>query len=156
MPKEANMLRPIFAATVNNVSFAMPTAALIQDHFFGKSNGVFSPDLPINPLHYFDYTRTTPNNTIVSSGTKLLVLKFNTTVELVMQDTSILGTESHPLHLHGFNFFVVGHGFGNYDATKDPSKFNLVDPIERNTVWVPLQEAGWLSDFVLIILVSYF
>ncbi|KAK7291775.1 hypothetical protein RIF29_07187 [Crotalaria pallida] len=51
-------------------------------------------------------------------------------------DTSILDAESHPLHLHGFNFFVVGQGFGNFDANKDPANFNLVDPVERNTVTV--------------------
>ncbi|KAF5778898.1 putative laccase [Helianthus annuus] len=70
-----------------------------------------------------------------------MVLPFNTSVELVLQDTSILGVESHPLHLHGFNFFVVGQGFGNYDPNKDPKNFNLVDPIERNTVGVPT--GGW-------------
>ncbi|KAF2303187.1 hypothetical protein GH714_014423 [Hevea brasiliensis] len=65
------------------------------------------------------------------------MLRFNTSVELVLQDASILGAESHPLHLHGYNFFVVGQCFGNYDPNKDPAKFNLVDPIERKTVGVP-------------------
>jgi laccase len=60
-----------------------------------------------------------------------------------MQDTSIIGAESHPLHLHGFNFFVVGQGFGNFDPKKDPVKFNLVDPAERNTVGVP--SGGWVA-----------
>ncbi|EAY98311.1 hypothetical protein OsI_20219 [Oryza sativa Indica Group] len=60
-----------------------------------------------------------------------------------MQDTSILGAESHPLHLHGFNFFVVGQGFGNFDPINDPAKFNLYDPVERNTVGVPA--GGWVA-----------
>ncbi|WMV52270.1 hypothetical protein MTR67_045655 [Solanum verrucosum] len=64
-------------------------------------------------------------------------------VELIMQDTSILGVESHPLHLHGFNIFVVGQGFGNFDSNKDPAKFNLVDPVERNTIGV--QSGGWVA-----------
>ncbi|CAN1275367.1 LAC17 [Linum perenne] len=98
-----------FAASINNVSFALPTVALLN----------------------------------VSNGTKAVVLGFNTSVEIVMQDTSILGAESHPLHLHGFNFFVVGQGFGNYNASKDPAKFNLVDPVERNTVGVPA--GGWVA-----------
>ncbi|KAB1210701.1 Laccase-17 [Morella rubra] len=80
---------------------------------------------------------------MVSNGTKLLVLPFNTSVELVMQDTSILGAESHPLHLHGFNFFVVGQGFGNFDQNKDPANFNLVDPVERNTMGIP--SGGWVA-----------
>lgn len=132
-----------FSASVNNISFVLPTTALLQAHFFGQSKGVYHPDFPITPLIPFNYTGTPPNNTLVSNGTKVVVLPFNTSVELVMQDTSILGAESHPLHLHGFNFFVVGQGFGNYDPNKDPANFNLVDPIERNTVGVP--SGGWVA-----------
>jgi len=132
-----------FAASINNVSFALPSIALLQAHFFGKSNGVYTTDFPTQPLVQFNYTGTPPNNTHVSNGTRAVVLRFNTSVELVLQDTSILGAESHPLHLHGFNFFVVGQGFGNYDPNKDPAKFNLVDPVERNTAGVPA--GGWLA-----------
>ncbi|KAI9403310.1 hypothetical protein POPTR_001G401100v4 [Populus trichocarpa] len=132
-----------FAASVNNVSFVMPTKALLEAHHFGQSKGVYSPNFPISPLIPFDYTGTPQNNTMVSHGTKLVMLPFNTSVELIMQDTSILGAESHPLHLHGFNFFVVGQGFGNFDPKKDPANFNLVDPVERNTVGVP--SGGWVA-----------
>ncbi|KAJ6302095.1 hypothetical protein OIU77_016232 [Salix suchowensis] len=123
-----------FAASVNNMSFSMPTTALLQAHFFGKSNGVYSPDFPITPTSPFNYTGNPPNNTMVSNGTRLVVLPFN---------TSILGAESHPLHLHGYNFFVVGQGFRNFDPNKDPAKFNLVDLVERNTVGVP--SGGWAA-----------
>ncbi|KAH7560939.1 hypothetical protein JRO89_XS10G0143300 [Xanthoceras sorbifolium] len=133
----------MFQASVNNISFVMPTTALLQSHYSGKSNGVYSPYFPIYPKIQFNYTGTPPNNTMVSNGTKLVVLPFNSSVELIMQDTSILGAESHPLHLHGFNFFVVGQGFGNFDPNKDPAKFNLVDPVERNTVGVP--SGGWVA-----------
>ncbi|KAK6140258.1 hypothetical protein DH2020_026056 [Rehmannia glutinosa] len=132
-----------FAAAVNNVSFALPTTALLQAYFFKNSNGIYTTDFPSNPTNPFNYTGTPPNNTQVSNGTRLVVLPFNTSVELVLQDTSILGAESHPLHLHGFNFFVVGEGFGNYDPNKDPTKFNLVDPVERNTIGVP--SGGWVA-----------
>ncbi|KDP35652.1 hypothetical protein JCGZ_09090 [Jatropha curcas] len=132
-----------FAASVNNVSFVLPSTALLQSYFFGMSNGVLTADFPQNPPVPFNYTGTPPNNTNVSNGTRTLVLRFNTSVELVMQDTSILGAESHPFHLHGFNFFVVGQGFGNYDPNKDPASFNLVDPVERNTVGVPA--GGWIA-----------
>jgi laccase len=133
----------MFSASVNNISFVLPSTALLQAHFSGQSNGVYSPDFPISPIFPFNYTGTPPNNTMVSNGTKLVVLPFNTSVELVMQDTSILGAESHPLHLHGFNFFVVGQGFGNFDPNNDPAKFNLVDPVERNTVGIP--SGGWVA-----------
>ncbi|PIA54704.1 hypothetical protein AQUCO_00900935v1 [Aquilegia coerulea] len=97
----------MFAASINNISFALPTKALLQAHFPGQSNGVYAPNFPSKPTIPFNYTGTPPNNTCA---------------------------ESHPLHLHGFNFFVIGQGFSNYDPTKDPTKFNLIDPLERNTI----------------------
>ncbi|KAL3718362.1 hypothetical protein ACJRO7_003490 [Eucalyptus globulus] len=133
----------MFNAAINNVSFTMPTTALLQAHYTGQSNRVYSPDFPSYPKSIFNFTGTSPNNTNVGNGTKLVVLPFNSSVELIMQDTSILGAESHPLHLHGFNFFVVGQGFGNFDPNNDPGKFNLVDPVERNTVGVP--SGGWVA-----------
>lgn len=132
-----------FAASVNNVSFVLPTTAMLQAHFFKNSSGVYTTDFPTNPPNPFNYTGTPPNNTLVSNATRLVALPFNASVELVLQDTSILGAESHPLHLHGFNFFIVGEGFGNYDPNNDPAKFNLVDPVERNTVGVP--SGGWVA-----------
>ncbi|CAA0830516.1 Laccase-17 [Striga hermonthica] len=137
-----------FAASVNNVSFALPTTALLQTYYKkSKSNGIpssiYTVDFPTQPSSPFNYTGPPPENTSVENGTRLAALAFNTSVELVLQDTSILGAESHPLHLHGFNFFVVGQGFGNYDPRVDPTGFNLVDPVERNTVGVP--SGGWVA-----------
>ncbi|TXG58637.1 hypothetical protein EZV62_016466 [Acer yangbiense] len=133
-----------FSATVNNISFILPSTALLQAHFFGQSNGVYTTDFPVTPSIKFNYTGFPSNKTVtVMNGTKVVVLPFNASVELVLQDTSILGAESHPLHLHGFNFFVVGQGFGNYDPNKDPKNFNLVDPVERNTVGVI--SGGWVA-----------
>ncbi|XP_015896886.2 laccase-17-like [Ziziphus jujuba] len=130
-------------ASINNVSFVQPNIALLQAHFLKRSKGVFTTDFPTNPPFKFNYTGTPPNNTLVSNGTKVAALPFNATVELVLQDTSIIGAESHPLHLHGFNFFVVGMGFGNFDPKQDPTKYNLFDPAERNTIGVP--SGGWVA-----------
>lgn len=47
------------------------------------------------------------------------------------------------LFTHGFNIFVVSQGFGNFDPKKDPSRFNLVDPIDRNLVCEP--SGGWVA-----------
>ncbi|KAK8549433.1 hypothetical protein V6N13_027186 [Hibiscus sabdariffa] len=125
-----------------NVSFIMPTEALLQAHYYGI-NGVFTDDFPGKPLMPFDYTCTPPSNLQTNIGTKVYRLAYNSTVQLVIQGNIIIAPESHPTHLHGSNFFVVGRGVGNFDPEKDPSKFNLVDPIERNTVSVPT--AGWAA-----------
>ncbi|KAJ3703319.1 hypothetical protein LUZ61_007024 [Rhynchospora tenuis] len=145
-PKNATCQGPNgtkFAASINNVSYVAPSIALLQAHYYRLLKGVFTVDFPGAPLIPFNYTGIPPNNTFVSHGTKVIKLRFNTSVEIVMQDTSIQGIESHPLHLHGYNFFVVGQGFGNYNPNKDPARFNLIDPNERNTVSVP--SGGWVA-----------
>ncbi|XP_052154624.1 putative laccase-11 isoform X2 [Oryza glaberrima] len=132
-----------FAASMNNVSFVMPRTSLLQAHYQRRYNGVLAANFPAAPRTPFNYTGTPPNNTFVTHGTRVVPLSFNTTVEVVLQDTSILGAESHPLHLHGYDFYVVGTGFGNYDASNDTAKYNLIDPVQRNTISVPT--AGWVA-----------
>ncbi|KAL1538943.1 Laccase-17 [Salvia divinorum] len=133
-----------FAASVSNISFVQPTTALLQAHFTGRSGGVYAADFPYNPLRWFNYTGKPPNNTMVGSGTKLMVLPFNTSVEVVMQDTSILGAESHPLHLHGYNFFVVGQGFGNYTPLTTLNGL-IWSTRSSGTVPVSVPPGGWVA-----------
>jgi laccase len=46
---------------------------------------------------------------------------------------SILMFEMHPFHLHGYNFFVVGRGYGNYDLDSSLVTFDVINPPFRNT-----------------------
>ncbi|XP_058109267.1 laccase-4-like [Magnolia sinica] len=129
-------------AAMNNVSFVMPTTAILQAHYFNIS-GVYTTDFPGNPLITFNYTGTLPTNLQTLNGTRVYKLAYNSTVQLVLQDTGFIAPENHPIHLHGFNFFGVGRGVGNFNATTDPANFNLVDPVERNTIGVP--SGGWTA-----------
>ncbi|XXG66392.1 hypothetical protein AAC387_Pa05g3881 [Persea americana] len=130
-------------ADINNVSFVMPTTALLQAHYFNLS-GVFTTDFPGNPPTAFNYTGTPlPTNLQTVTGTRLYRLAYNSTVQIVLQDTGFIAPENHPIHLHGFNFFAVGRGMGNFNNNTDPANFNLVDPVERNTVGVP--SGGWTA-----------
>ncbi|XP_062172486.1 laccase-4-like [Alnus glutinosa] len=129
-------------ADINNVTFVMPTTSLLQAHFFNIS-GVFTDDFPGNPPIKYNYTGTQPANFQTTTGTRLYRLAYNSTVQLVLQDTGMITPENHPVHLHGFNFFEVGRGLGNYNPKQDPKKFNLVDPVERNTIGVPT--GGWTA-----------
>ncbi|XP_057523131.1 laccase-22-like [Amaranthus tricolor] len=129
--------------TLNNITFVMPTIGLLQAHYY-KINGVFTDDFPANPITTFNYTVANFTGGLGTlNGTKVYSLPYNSSVQVVLQDTSIIAPESHPVHLHGTNFFVVGMGIGNYDANKDPMNFNLVDPVERNTIDVPT--GGWTA-----------
>ncbi|MBA0851154.1 hypothetical protein Goshw_014348 [Gossypium schwendimanii] len=129
-------------ASINNVTFVMPKISLLQAHFFNIS-GVFTSDFPGNPPAPFNYTSTQVTNFATKQGTRLYRLAYNDTVQLVLQDTGMITPENHPLHLHGFNFFEVGRGLGNFNPKEDPKKFNLVDPVERNTIGVP--SGGWTA-----------
>ncbi|KAG1365866.1 laccase-22 [Cocos nucifera] len=127
---------------MNNVSFTMPTTAILQAHYF-NIGGVFTDDFPGKPPIAFNYTGSGPRNLGTMTGTRVCRLPFNSSVQVVLQDTGIIAPENHPLHLHGFNFFAVGRGLGNYNPMTSPSKFNLVDPVERNTIGVP--SGGWTA-----------
>ncbi|XP_057801280.1 laccase-4-like [Salvia miltiorrhiza] len=138
--KAANGSRVV--ASVNNITFVMPTTALLQAHFFNIT-GVYTTDFPGNPPTPFNYTGAPPQGLATTTATKVYRLPYNATVQVVLQDTGIIAAENHPVHLHGFNFFVVGKGLGNFNSKTDPKKFNLVDPVERNTVAVP--SGGWVA-----------
>ena len=62
----------------------------------------------------------------------------------VFQGANLMSASgTHPMHLHGHSFYVVGSGYGNYNNETDPKTFNLVDPVEVNTFGVP--KNGWLA-----------
>lgn len=127
---------------INNVSFVMPSTALLQAHYYNIS-GIFTDDFPANPLVPFNYTGNFTGGISTMNGTRLFRIAFNSTVQIVLQGTGIIAPESHPIHLHGFNFFAIAKGVGNFDLVNDPKKFNLVDPVERNTISVPT--GGWTA-----------
>lgn len=132
-----------FTASMNNVSFVLPTISLMQAYYQGIP-GVFTTDFPPVPPLQFNYTGNVPRGLWTPSrGTKLYKLKYGSRVQIVLQDTSIVTTEDHPMHLHGFHFFVVGSGFGNFNPATDPANFNLVDPPVRNTVGST--PGGWVA-----------
>ncbi|XP_051131720.1 laccase-3-like [Andrographis paniculata] len=131
-----------FAASMNNVSMVLPTKTSLLQAYYQNTPGVFTTDFPPVPPVVFDYTGNVSRGLWQPKfGTKLYKLKFGSNVQIVLQDTAIFSTEDHPIHLHGYHFFVVGQGFGNFNAKSDPSKFNLVDPPVRNTIDVPV--GGW-------------
>ncbi|XP_059627072.1 laccase-12-like [Cornus florida] len=133
-----------FTASMNNVSFVLPSSfSLLQAHQQGI-RGVFSADFPAAPPVKFDYTGNVSRSLWQpATGTKVYRLKYGSRVQLVLQGTSIFTAENHPIHLHGYDFYIVAEGFGNFNPQKDTAKFNLVDPPMRNTASVPVK--GWAA-----------
>ncbi|KAL5747091.1 hypothetical protein ACOSQ2_024388 [Xanthoceras sorbifolium] len=133
-----------FAASINNVSFVFPRINSLMQAYYQGQPGVFTTNFPPVPPVQFDYTGN------VSRGlwqpvkrTKLYKLKYGSTVQIVLQDTSIVTIENHPMHLHGYEFYVVGMGFGNFNPSRDTAKFNLINPPRRNTIGTP--PGGWVA-----------
>lgn len=134
----------VFAASINNITFVRPKVSILQAYYYGLEE-YFTQDFPDTPERIFDFVNDAPNNfpnnTQSLRDTRVTVLEYGSNVQLILQDTGTVGTENHPIHLHGFNFYVVGSGLGNYDPTT--AKFNLVDPPSRNTIGVPA--GGWAA-----------
>jgi len=135
------------SSSMNNESFVIPKGRGLSmlEAFFNNVSGVYTADFPNNPPVIFDFTNPNPNfNTnllFAPKSTKVKRLKFNSTVEIVFQSTSLVSAQNHPMHIHGFSFHILAQGFGNFNSTTDRAKFNLVNPQRRNTIAVPV--GGW-------------
>ncbi|KAK8542005.1 hypothetical protein V6N12_014616 [Hibiscus sabdariffa] len=144
-PANTSCTGPKLSASMNNESFVEPTSISLLQAFYQHVNGVYTTNFPAKPAVKFDYTNNSINNNLpklfAPKSTKVTQLKFNSTVEIIFQNTDILGPENHPMHLHGFDFYILAQGFGNYNPKTDRKKFNYIDPQIRNTVAVPV--GGW-------------
>ncbi|GMH30546.1 hypothetical protein Nepgr_032389 [Nepenthes gracilis] len=131
-----------FTASMNNVSFVLPSNWSLLQAYKAGIPGVFTTDFPAVPPVQFNYTGNVSRSLWQPvTATKLYRLKFGSRVQLVLQGTSIFTAENHPIHLHGYDFYILALGFGNFNPKTDAAKFNLVDPPLRNTVGVPVN--GW-------------
>ncbi|RWV92083.1 hypothetical protein GW17_00045580 [Ensete ventricosum] len=134
----------VLAASMNNVSFVKPNISLLQA-YYNNINGLYTDDFPGVPLKTYDFVNgapnNIPNNTQSLIGTKVKVLEYGSRVQLILQNTGTVTTENHPIHLHGYNFYVVGYGTGNYNPMS--AKLNLADPPYMNTIGVPV--GGWAA-----------
>ncbi len=107
-------------------------------------SNVFGNDFPSKPPYVFNFTGDVGNNTLYPSlGTKARLIKYGELVEIVYQGTNVGNAENHPMHLHGFSFYLVGTGYGNFNLTTSPKTYNLKDPPEVNTIGVP--KNGWAA-----------
>ncbi|CAN6454889.1 unnamed protein product [Victoria cruziana] len=133
-----------FVSSMNNISFANPKIDILEAYYWSLK-GIFTTDFPSFPPYLFNFTSDEYQDELMypESGTRAKVLNYNSSVELVFQATNLLKADNHPMHLHGFDFYVVGRGFGNFDPNKDPLNYNLVDPPLLNTVAVPY--LGWAA-----------
>ena len=134
----------IAAASMNNISFIRPSLSVLQAYYFNVP-GFYRTDFPRTPLKIFDFVNGAPNmipnNTAAMNATRVVELEYGAAVQLVLQDTGTVTTENHPMHLHGYSFYVIGFGQGNFNPAT--ATFNLIDPPYMNTIGVPV--GGWAA-----------
>lgn len=129
-------------ASISNITFVTPNVSLLQA-YLNNISGIYTTNFPNVPLFQYNYTGVNPADKAALPGTRVSVIPFNSSVQVVYQDSATLFFESHPIHLHGQSFYVVGTGNGTYNSTTDPANFNLVNPPARNTISVPF--GGWAA-----------
>ncbi|KAL1820367.1 hypothetical protein ACET3Z_015236 [Daucus carota] len=142
-----NEINGIRRWSVNNVSFNLPhTPYLIA---LKERLGHFDQTPPPDG---YDTTRydifKVQDNTNATSSNAIYRLKFDTVVDLILQNAQTMNknkndSETHPWHLHGHDFWVLGYGKGKFNKSSDPQNYNLVNPIMKNTV--PVHPFGWTA-----------
>eukprot|EP01018_Ginkgo_biloba_P029104 Gb_23947 [translate_table: standard] len=89
-----------YSASVNNQSFIHPKVAILQAAYYNIT-GVFSKDFPERPPYEFNYTDQPLLNMNPEFSTRVSVIPFNANVEIILQNTILMGFENHPIHIHG-------------------------------------------------------
>lgn len=132
----------IFAASVNNITFRKPSVSLLNA-YYNHLKGYYTTHFPDKPTKMYDFVNASPNNLGVNTqsviGTQVSVLEYGWSVQVIFQDTGTVSLENHPIHLHGFSFYLLGSGLGNFNSST--AILNLFDPPYRNTIGVPV--GGW-------------
>ncbi|KAD4888976.1 hypothetical protein R6Q59_034138 [Mikania micrantha] len=142
-----NKINGYFKWSINNVSFTLPhTPYLIalKQNLLHTFEQTAPPDI-INGYESYDINVVPPNVNATTSNS-LYRLKFNTTVDIILQNANTMtanNSETHPWHLHGHDFWVLGYGKGKFNRSEDPKSYNLVNPIMKNTV--PVHLYGWTA-----------
>ncbi|CAL9091432.1 unnamed protein product [Musa textilis] len=132
--------------SLNNVSFNMPhTPYLIA--LKENLRHVFDQRPAPETYDYRNYDiYSVPKNHNATTGTSIYRLDFNSTVDVILQNANMIDadkSETHPWHLHGHDFWVLGYGLGKFDPEVHPKGYNLVNPIMKNTV--ALHRYGWTA-----------
>ncbi|KMT02191.1 hypothetical protein BVRB_9g207060 [Beta vulgaris subsp. vulgaris] len=120
---------------INNVSLVFPPTPYLGSIKFGLKSGFDQTNPPENFPSSYDIM-SPPANPNTTTGSGVYRLRYNTTVDIILQNANALGanvSEIHPWHLHGHDFWVLGYGEGKF-TKDDEAKFNLKNPPLRNTV----------------------
>lgn len=131
---------------LNNVSFTLPHTPYLVAMKSGLLGAFDQAPPPETYAHQgYDIYGVQANQAAVISNA-LYRLQLGSVVDVVLQNANMLAankSETHPWHLHGHDFWVLGYGIGRFDPAVHPATYNLKDPILKNTVAV--HPYGWTA-----------
>ncbi|KAL0720064.1 hypothetical protein Bca4012_069388 [Brassica carinata] len=105
--------------SVNNVSYQHPTTPYLialKHNLTDAFEWRFTPPESYDSRNYDVFVVPSYANTTMSDG--IYRLKFNSTVDVILQNAntmSVNNSETHPWHLHGLDFWVLGYGEGKFN-----------------------------------------
>ncbi|KAE9614486.1 hypothetical protein Lal_00012267 [Lupinus albus] len=120
--------------SINNVSLTLPTTPYLGSIKF-KLNNTFDKNPPPEtfPSDYDIFNPPVNPNTNIGNG--VYMFQLGEVIDVILQNANQLsgnGSEIHPWHLHGHDFWVLGYGDGKFNEG-DEKKFNLTHAPLRNT-----------------------
>ncbi|EER98805.1 hypothetical protein BDA96_02G194300 [Sorghum bicolor] len=131
---------------LNNVSFTLPHTPYLVAMKSGLLGAFDQRPPPETYAHQGYDVYAPPPNPAATVSDGLYRLQFGSVVDVVLQNANMLAankSETHPWHLHGHDFWVLGYGIGRFDPAVHPASYNLKDPILKNTVAV--HPYGWTA-----------
>ncbi|KAF0901813.1 hypothetical protein E2562_006447 [Oryza meyeriana var. granulata] len=132
-----NLMDGHYKWSINNVSLSLPATPYLGAIHHGLQDSAFdaSGEPPDGFPEDYDVMRPPANNATTASD-RVFRLRHGSVVDVVLQNANMLKeevSETHPWHLHGHDFWVLGYGDGRYDAAKHAAALNTADPPLRNT-----------------------
>jgi FtsP/CotA-like multicopper oxidase with cupredoxin domain len=131
--------------TINGMSLHFPATPYLVSMKHGLTDA-YDQRPPLDTYDHMGHDISSPATTNGTIGSPVYRLAFDSVVDVVLQNSNALNnmSETHPWHLHGHDFWVLGHGDGKFNPASDTWRLlNVKDPIMKNTV--PLHPNGWTA-----------
>ncbi|KAG0514822.1 hypothetical protein BDA96_10G226200 [Sorghum bicolor] len=136
---------------INHVTLSLPATPYLGAYFYGIEDIAFdsSGESPDGYDRRYDIKKPpgaqAPAARVPTTASdRVFRIAHGAVVDVVLQNANALEedvSESHPWHLHGHDFWVLGYGDGVYDHARDSRKLDTATPPLRNTV--VLFPHGW-------------
>jgi laccase len=132
----------ILRASVNNVTFVAPSSFnLLRAHYDRTNADDYSADFPDSPEFVYDYTAVDPANKAAAPGTRVRVLPFNASVQVVYQvsvlDDDRLVSSSGSEDIFGFPSFLACIEAQESKLCNGTEKFGFIGRSDLPRISVP-------------------